>query len=63
MGAHSQNIRGPTVITNLGVHSYDFPEGPQSKWVVHSRGGPPSFSQFTVQHFLFVNVEMMTMNL
>lgn len=46
----------------MGVHSYDFPEGPQSKWVVHSRGGPPSFSQFTVQHFFFVNVGMMTMN-
>ena len=45
MGAHSQNIRGPTVITNLGVHSFDFSGGPQSKGVVgHSRGGPPSSS-------------------
>lgn len=49
MGAHSQNIRGPTVITNLGVHSFDFSGGPQSKGVVgHSRGGPPSSSLLDV---------------
>ena len=46
MGAHSQNIRGPTVITNLGVHSFDFSGGPQSKGVVgHSRGGLTSSSR------------------
>ena len=50
MGAHSQNIRGPTVITNLGVHSFDFSGGPQSKGVVgHSRGGPPSSSLVKVE--------------
>ena len=58
MGAHSQNIRGPTVITNLGVHSFDFSGGPQSKGVVgHSRGGPPSSSQHTSHKVVEISIE------
>ena len=59
MGAHSQNIRGPTVITNLGVHSFDFSGGPQSKGVVgHSRGGLPSSSRNDLSKYFLSPIQL-----